>query len=146
MTRATRRDKYIGKTSHLYVAFELGVEEWKLGFSTDLGAKPRVRIMPARDLTRLAREIAAAKQWLGLPTTAVVRSCYEIGRDGFWLHRYLTSKGIDNRVVDSLKHRGEPAPATREVRWPGRRQTAGDVDAVPCGGIEGVERSAGADG
>src|SRR5262249_40077071 len=36
-----------------------------------------------------------------LPTTAVVRSCYEIGRDGFWLHRYLTSKRIDNRVVDS---------------------------------------------
>ena len=101
MTRATRRDKYIGKTSHLYVAFELGVEEWKLGFSRDLGAKPRVRIMPARDLTRLAREIAAAKQWFGLPTTAVVRSCYEIGRDGFWLHRYLTSTRIDNGVIDS---------------------------------------------
>ena len=31
----------------------------------------------------------------------MVRSCYEAGRDGFWLHRYLTSIGIDNRVVDS---------------------------------------------
>jgi transposase len=102
MTRATRSNEHIGKASHLYLAFELGVDEWKLGFSTnDLGTRARVRAMPARDLTRLAREITAAKQWFGLSATAAVRSCYEAGRDGFWLHRYLTSTGIDNRVVDS---------------------------------------------
>jgi transposase len=28
-------------------------------------------------------------------------SCYEAGRDGFWLHRYLLSKDIENLVVDS---------------------------------------------
>ena len=28
-------------------------------------------------------------------------SCYEAGRDGFWLHRYLLSCEIDNVVVDS---------------------------------------------
>ena len=28
-------------------------------------------------------------------------SCYEAGRDGFWLHRALVARGIDNRVVDS---------------------------------------------
>jgi transposase len=102
MTTATRSHEYTGKTSEvLYLSFELGVSEWKLGFTKDLGAKPRVRVMPARDLTRLAREIAAAKQWFGLPAIATVRSCYEVGRDGFWLHRYLTSTGIDNRVIDS---------------------------------------------
>jgi transposase len=31
----------------------------------------------------------------------VVRSCYEAGRDGFWLHRWLREQGIDNIVVDS---------------------------------------------
>jgi transposase len=31
----------------------------------------------------------------------VVRSCYEAGRDGFWLHRWLLAQGIDNIVVDS---------------------------------------------
>jgi transposase len=36
-----------------------------------------------------------------MSTTAAVRSCYEAGRDGFWLHRYLTSVAIDNYVVDS---------------------------------------------
>jgi transposase len=101
MIRATRSNEYTGKTSHLYLSFELAVDEWKLGFSTDLGAKPRVRVMPARDLKRLAREIGSAKQWFGLSATAAVRSCYEVGRDGFWLHRHLTSTGIDNRVVDS---------------------------------------------
>jgi transposase len=50
---------------------------------------------------RLAGEIAAAKQWFGMSATAAVRSCYEAGRDGFWLHQHLTSIGIDNRVVDS---------------------------------------------
>jgi transposase len=30
-----------------------------------------------------------------------VISCYEAGRDGFWIHRYLTSLGIENLVVDS---------------------------------------------
>lgn len=28
-------------------------------------------------------------------------SCYEAGRDGFWLHRFLTQAGIHNLVVDS---------------------------------------------
>ena len=28
-------------------------------------------------------------------------SCYEAGRDGFWLHRYLTQSGIGNLVLDS---------------------------------------------
>jgi transposase len=28
-------------------------------------------------------------------------SCYEAGRDGFWLHRYLVEQGIEKLVVDS---------------------------------------------
>lgn len=28
-------------------------------------------------------------------------SCYEAGREGFWLHRWLEAEGIDNRVVDA---------------------------------------------
>jgi transposase len=36
-----------------------------------------------------------------MPATRVVRSCDEAGRDGFWLHRHLTSIGIDNGVVYS---------------------------------------------
>ena len=105
MATATRNDECTMNRSNtsdlLYLAFELGVDEWKLGFTRDLGTKPRVRVMPARDLKRLAREIAAAKQWFALSEITLVRSCYEAGRDGFWLHRHLATVGIDNRVVDS---------------------------------------------
>jgi transposase len=57
--------------------------------------------MPARALRTLEAEIARAKAHFGLSATAPVCSCYEAGRDGFWLHRYLVSRGIANRIVDS---------------------------------------------
>ena len=102
MTAATRNEKHIRSASQvLYLALELGVEEWKLAFIPDLEAKPRVRIMPARDLKRLVKEVATALRWFGLSDRTRVRSCYEAGRDGFWLHRHLATVGIDNRVVDS---------------------------------------------
>jgi hypothetical protein len=103
MTRTTRRPEYNGvaTTPCLYLAFELGSEEWKLGFTTEPSATPRVRVMPARDGERLGREIADAKKWCGLTAAAPVRSCYEAGRDGFWLHRSLTARGVENAVVDS---------------------------------------------
>jgi transposase len=85
----------------LYLAFELGWTKWKLGFTTGHGQPARLRSMPARDLPRLQQELAKAKKRLGLPADAVVRSCYEAGRDGFWLHRYLCAAGIENAIVDS---------------------------------------------
>jgi transposase len=30
-----------------------------------------------------------------------VISCYEAGRDGFWLHRWLLTQGVTNHVIDS---------------------------------------------
>src|SRR6516164_7321708 len=124
MITATRTNKYTSTASEvaqvLYVAFELGVDEWKIGFTKDLGTKARVRVVPARDLKQLARELTAAKQWFALPVTAPVRSCYEAGRDGFWLHRHLVAEGIDNRVVDS---------ASIEVNRRQRRAKSDGLDA-----------------
>jgi transposase len=88
-------------TPCLYLAFELGSAEWKLGLTTEPGAKPRVRTMPARDPERLTREIAEAKKSFGCGRNAPVRSCYEARPDGFWLHRYLASIEIENTVVES---------------------------------------------
>ena len=88
-------------SSMLYIAYELGNSEWKLAMTTGLDCVPAVRAMPARDLKGFQVGIARAKAHFGLPATAPVRSCYEAGRDGFWLHRYLTSRGIVNSIVDS---------------------------------------------
>src|SRR5262249_23022821 len=98
---ATHNRNVTKKTDVLYLAFELGDTEWKLAFTIGLGQKPRLRSMPARDLPRLQDEIAKAKQRFHLTADAPVRSCYEAGRDGFWLDRYLNTYGIHNSVVDS---------------------------------------------
>lgn len=84
----------------LFMAFELSNSTWKVGSGLSLGHKPREVNLPAGDLGRLHREIAAAKQRFGLPADAVVVSCYEAGRDGFWLHRHLTEQGVANVVID----------------------------------------------
>jgi len=88
-------------TKTLYLALELGQDKWLLACATAAAEKPRLRSMPARDLDRLALEIAKAKARFQLPPDAPVCTCYEAGRDGFWLHRALTSKGIHNVVVDA---------------------------------------------
>jgi transposase len=85
----------------LYLAFELGKNTWKLGFTIGVAQQPRERMIPAGEVERLQQEIARAKQRFGLPEEACVMSCYEAGRDGFWLHRYLVAHGIQNHVIDS---------------------------------------------
>jgi len=98
---ATREDEYSALAPVLYLAFELGNDSWKLGFTNGMGQRPRERNIGARDVDALEREIRLAKQRFGLPETAPVLSCFEAGRDGFWLHRYLVEAGVENLVVDS---------------------------------------------
>jgi transposase len=85
----------------LFLAFELGKNPWKLGFTIGVAQQPRERTIPAGDVARLQHEIARAKQRFGLPEDARVMSCYEAGRDGFWLHRYLVAHSVENLVIDS---------------------------------------------
>ena len=85
----------------LYLALELGWTSWKLAFAAGPRSAPRRREMLARDVAGLAEEIAEAKRRLKLPADCRVVSCYEAGRDGFWLHRWLLAQGVQNVVVDS---------------------------------------------
>jgi transposase len=50
-----------------------------------------------------------------------VVSCYEAGRDGFWIHRALLALGVENRVVDS---------ASIEVNRRARRMKTDRIDAL----------------
>ena len=81
----------------LYMALELSNKTWRLAFSD--GAKRRHVYVPASDLAKLACAVAKAKERFGMPASSRVLSCYEAGRDGFWLHRHLVSVGIENEVV-----------------------------------------------
>jgi transposase len=100
MEEATRKTEYTTEAS-LYLAFELGDRKWKLGFSIGLGQQPRRRVIDGGDLLTLGEEIRLAKKRFVLSETAPVKSCYEAGREGFWLHRYLVAGGVENLVVDS---------------------------------------------
>jgi transposase len=105
----------------LYLAFELGDKDWKLAFTIGMGQKPRLRSMRARELPLLHAEIAKAKKRFGLAAEAPVKSCYEAGRDGFWLHRHLSGCGVANGVVDS---------ASIEVNRRQRRAKTDRLDAA----------------
>lgn len=90
-----------GQARLLYLALDLGERHWTLAFTVGRGQRPRVRTIPAGDLERLTTELAAARRRFGLPPEARVVSCYEAGRDGFWLHRALLAAGVTNVVVDA---------------------------------------------
>jgi transposase len=101
MSKTSNSPNYGSLEPTLYLAFELGNADWILGFTIGLGQAPRRRKIKAGDLIGLERELERAKKRFDLPSTVRVLSCYEAGRDGFWLHRHLDSQGIENRVVDS---------------------------------------------
>jgi transposase len=103
----------------LYIAFELSQSKWKLGFSTGLGQTIRICNIAGGDLDRLEQEIEKTRGEFGLCEQGPIISCYEAGRDGFWLHRYLCSQSIENWVVDS---------ASIEVNRRGRRTKTDRLD------------------
>lgn len=104
----------------LYVAFDLGCSGWRLAFGSSIGEKAWQTAVEARDGAGLERAIRRAKEHLSLPAGCPVVSCYEAGRDGFWLHRLLQRLGIDNLVVDS---------ASIEVNRRARRVKTDRLDA-----------------
>jgi transposase len=101
MNQTTRITESTRTEAVLHMALELGASEWKLGFGVEAGRKASQRTVAAGDLNGLVLEVARAKHRLGVPESARVVSCYEAGRDGFWLHRFLLSEGVENVVMDS---------------------------------------------
>jgi transposase len=100
MTTTTRSTECTATAATLFLALELGSTQWKVACAVVRTGRPRIRTIAAKDLPALEREIVTAKTKLGLPVDAPVRSCYEAGRDMFWVHRALEAHGISNVVVD----------------------------------------------
>ncbi len=117
MTQATleKNDTAVGQP--LYMALELSKASWKIGF--EYSGKRRDVTVDGGHLAQLADEISKTREKLKVPPEARICSCYEAGRDGFWLHRLLTSWGINNVVVD---------PASIEVSRQARRAKTDNLD------------------
>jgi len=102
----------------VYMSLDLGDSNWKVTFG-DGRCAPKRHVVAAGDKQALWRCIEVVRARLGLAATAKVHSCYEAGRDGWWLHRWLLEQGIDSIVVDS---------ASIEVNRRARRAKSDRID------------------
>ena len=118
MPAAPNNDSSVA-SAMLYLAFDLGEQSWTLAFTTGLRQEPRLIQIPAGNLDRLERAIQLAKRGFEVPADAPIASCYEAGRDGFWLHRWLEAHQVSNVVIDS---------ASIEVNRRQRRQKTDKID------------------
>ncbi len=103
----------------LYISLELSNKKWKLTFGD--GQRRRERTITSADLEEFKEELVKARKHFRLDEDCAIYSCYESGRDGFWIHRYLESIGIKNIVVDS---------ASIEVNRRHRRAKTDRVDGL----------------
>jgi transposase len=120
MIAAARSDVSVNE-SVLYVAFELGKKDWKLAMTSGFGMQPWLATVAGGDCVAVERAVRRGRERFGLTPTARVISCYEAGRDGFWIHRALVALGVENRVVDS---------ASIEVNRRARRTKTDRIDAL----------------
>ncbi len=104
----------------LHVAFELSSVSWILASGVRSSRSVRRKQLKAGELGSVLGEISAAKRRFGLPEDARVVTCYEAGRDGFWLHRWLLKQGVESLVVD---------PASIDVNRRARRAKTDRLDA-----------------
>lgn len=107
------------ETPCLYMAIELSAGRWRLALSAG-GSRIRESAVGPGDRDRLGSEIKAAKKRFGLPEDAKVVSCYEAGRDGFWVDRLLSELGVENVVIDA---------ASMKVSRRARRAKTDRIDA-----------------
>lgn len=120
MTAMTRPMLSVSEPA-LYVAFEWGQKEWKLAMTSGFGVQPWLRTVASKDWPAVERVMAQGRARFGLAPAVPVVSCYEAGRDGFWIHRALLQRGVQNRVVDS---------ASIEVNRRARRAKTDRLDAL----------------
>lgn len=119
MSRSTLEKRTTNPSPALYLAMELSKKTWKLAFS-DGGQKVRTMAVHGGAVNAVLRSCTAMRAKFGLPSDAPVLSCYEAGRDGFWIHRALAAAGVTNLVVD---------PASIEVDRRERRAKTDRLDA-----------------
>jgi transposase len=87
----------------LYVALELSRSTWLVAVHSPVVGKVSQQRLEGGDpeglLALITRKRIQAEEKLGRPVR--VACCFEAGYDGFWLHRWLCARAIENRVLDA---------------------------------------------
>ena len=86
----------------IYLAIELSASTWLVVSKIPTSEKTGLHRMEAGDSQALLALIADLRKKVAakLGVEAAVVSCFEAGRDGFWLHRLLAEHGVINHVVE----------------------------------------------
>jgi transposase len=87
----------------LFLALELSRSTWLVALHSPVVDKVSLHRLDGGDVEGLialiARKQGQAEEKLGRPVR--VACCFEAGYDGFWLHRWLCARGVENRVLDA---------------------------------------------
>lgn len=86
----------------VYLALELSCSTWLVASRLPGAAKPSLHRLKGGDTAGLLELITTLRTRSAARCGAAVElvSCFEAGRDGFWLHRLLTAHGVSNHVVE----------------------------------------------
>ena len=89
----------------VHLALELSVTSWVIAYRLPWSDKVRLLRVSAGDGAALLALVSDLREKVAARTgqDATLASCFEAGRDGFWLHRLLTDNGVVNHVVEDLK-------------------------------------------
>ena len=105
-------------TDRIVAAIELSKSAWVIAVRLPTIDKVSVFRIAGGDIEQLCALLDRARDRIGRPVE--ICTCYEAGYDGFWIHRALAARGIENLVLDS---------ASIQVSRRGRRVKTDRTDA-----------------
>ncbi|HZF35411.1 MAG TPA: IS110 family transposase [Candidatus Angelobacter sp.] len=100
--RKSTASAVVSDVATVYVAIELSMKNWLAAVRSprqEQASRHKLAAADARGLWSMIERERAALLRCGHSEVRVV-TCYEAGRDGFWLHRFLVAHGAESRVVD----------------------------------------------
>lgn len=91
-----------GHIGTIFVAIELSQKNWLVTLHSPDRDRLSHHKVAAGDGSGLLSLLERLREQAGrkLGTAPQVRSCYEAGYDGYWLHRFLQANGVENYVFD----------------------------------------------
>jgi transposase len=87
----------------IHLAIELSTSTWLVAAQMPTSEKIRLHRIHAGDAAALLELIKKLQSQVAAKlgcVEVIVASCFEAGRDGFWLHRLLIAHGVANHVME----------------------------------------------
>jgi transposase len=107
----------------ILLAIELSASTWLVAARVPGSEKPRLHRIDGGDTVALLTLISSLQARVARRPGATINvvCCFEAGRDGFWLQRFLTAQGVDTHVLE---------PTSILINRRARRAKTDRLDAV----------------